>query len=335
MATVRMNTRAAPATSRRSAAAKRGSPLARGALVTHAVLLALLLAAAAPEAVPVDSNGVPIPAAIKAMLDAALASGNEGEVSTIVKYARLADPASADAVLAIAQKWRTDRAAVRTRELQQADMFDLWTGRVEVGGFITTGNSDTAGLSGLVDLTREGLRWRHRFRATADYQESLGVTSRERYLAAYEPNAKIGDRTYIYGAAQYEKDRFAGYFDRFATSAGLGYGAIKRAGLSLDVELGPAFRYTAYTDDNKEGSLAARGSMNLRWQVLSGLTFTQNAAAYIERYNSTLGSTSSLNARLIGPLSAQLSYNLQYENEPPVGSEKTNTIGRASLVYSF
>jgi len=312
-------------------------------------VFAFLLAAAAltpadpPVPVPVPAadeppaaeNGVPIPAAIRSMLDAALSSGNDGEVSTIVKYARLADPASADAVLAIAQKWRAERDALRTRELRQADMFDLWTGRLEVGGFITGGNSDTTGLSGLADLTREGLRWRHKFRATADYQESLGITTRERYLASYEPNFKIDDRAYIYGAAQYEKDRFAGYFDRVATSAGLGYGAIKRAGVSLDVALGPAFRYTSYTDGNDEGSLAARGSMNLKWQILSGLTLGQDAAAYFERYNSTVGSTSSLNARLLGPLSAQLSYNLQYESEPPAGSRKTNTIGRASLVYSF
>ena len=298
------------------------------------MLLALLLAAAAP-AEPLQDNGVPIPAPIKAMLDAALATGNEGEVSTIVKYARLADPASADSVLAIAQKWRADRAAVRTRELRQADMFQLWTGKVEVGGFITTGNSDTTGLSGLVDLTREGLRWRHRFRGTADYQESLGITTRERYVVAYEPNFKVSDRAYVYGAAQYEKDKFAGYFDRLVASSGLGYGAIKRPGLSLDVTLGPAYRYTAYTDSNEETSVAARGSMNLRWQILSGLTFTQDAAAYIEKENSTVGSTSSLNARLLGPLSAQLSYNVQYESEPPAGSQRTNTIGRASLVYSF
>jgi len=297
------------------------------------VLLALFLAAAMPA--PLDSDGVPIPAAIKAMLDAALASGNEGEVSTIVKYARLADPASADAVLGIAQKWRADRAAVADRRLRQADMFQLWTGKIEVGGYITTGNSDTTGLSGLVDLTREGVRWRHRFRGSADYQESLGTTTRERYVAAYEPNLKLDDRAYIYGAAQYEKDKFAGYFDRLVSSAGLGYGAIKRPAVSLDVTLGPAFRYTAYTDSNEETSLAARGSMNLRWQILSGLTLTQDAAVYVERYNSTLGSTSSLNARLLGPLSAQLSYNLQYESEPPLGSQKTNTIGRASLVYSF
>ncbi|RZM24711.1 MAG: DUF481 domain-containing protein, partial [Sphingomonas sp.] len=41
-----------------------------------------------------------IPENIRAMLDAALDAGNESDVSTIVKYARAADPLSGDAVLA-------------------------------------------------------------------------------------------------------------------------------------------------------------------------------------------------------------------------------------------
>ena len=74
--------------------------------------LAPLLIANAPVADggQPDDTKVPIPAAIRSMLDAAIESGNDGDVSVVVKYARLADPASADAVLAIAQKWRSDRA---------------------------------------------------------------------------------------------------------------------------------------------------------------------------------------------------------------------------------
>ncbi|RZM03817.1 MAG: DUF481 domain-containing protein, partial [Sphingomonas sp.] len=37
----------------------------------------------------------------------------------------------------------------------------------------------------------------------------------------------------------------------------------------------------------------------------------------------------------IGPLSAQFSYNFQYESLPPAGRKTTDTISRASLVYAF
>jgi putative salt-induced outer membrane protein len=298
-------------------------------------LLSVFLLANAPVDDAPDDTKVPIPAAIRSMLDAALDSGNDGDVSVVVKYARLADPASADAVLAIAQKWRNDRAQARQTTIRQASMFDLWSGRAELGGYITTGNTDSKGGSAILDLTREGLQWRHKFRAQADYQENAGVATREHYLASYEPNFKIQDRLYVYGAAQYEADRFLGYFNRYSASAGVGYSAIKSPAIRLDIELGPAFRQTAFTDDTEQSNVAARGTLAFNWKLLPGLSVTQNAAAYVQSSNSTLSGTTSVNAKLIGPLSAALSYNVQFESTPPAGSVSTDTTSRASLVYSF
>ncbi|MGC5797807.1 DUF481 domain-containing protein [Sphingomonas sp. NFX23] len=276
-----------------------------------------------------------IPETIRAMLDAALEAGNEADVNTIAKYARAADPLSGDAVLAIAEKWKADRAAQRTQVIRQASFLDLWSGKAEVGGYLTTGNSDTAGGTAVLDLNREGLRWRQKFHAQADYQSNQNITTREHYLASYEPNYKIDDRAYIYGVAQYEGDRFLGYFNRYSTSVGAGYSVIKTAGTKLDLELGPAYRYTEFTDDTEQSSIAARGTANFSVRILSGLSVSQVASAYVQRYNSTLSGTTSLNAKLIGPLSAALSYSVQYESEPPVGSVSTDTTSRASLVYSF
>lgn len=300
-----------------------------------AALLALPLLARPVAADVPDETKVPIPAAIRSMLDAAIDSGNDGDVSVVVKYARLADPASADAVLAIAQKWRADRAQARQTTIRQASMFDLWSGRAELGGYITTGNTDSKGGSAILDLTREGLQWRHKFRAQADFQENANITTREHYLASYEPNYKIDDRLYVYGAAQYEADRFLGYFNRYSASAGVGYSAIKSPAIRLDLELGPAFRQTAFTDQTEQSNIAARGTLAFNWKLLSGLSVSQNASAYVQSSNSTLSGTTALNAKLIGPLSAALSYNVQYESMPPAGSVSTDTTSRASLVYSF
>ena len=294
------------------------------------LILAPLLLANAP-----DPQSVMIPEAIRAMLDAALEAGNEADVATIAKYARAADPLSGDAVLAVAEKWKADRAEQRTQVIRQASFLDLWSGKAEVGGYLTTGNSNTAGGTAVIDLAREGLRWRQKFHAQADYQENLNITTREHYLASYEPNYKIDERAYIYGVAQYEGDRFLGYFNRYSTSVGAGYSVIKTAGTKLDLELGPAYRYTEFTDNTEQSSIAARGTANFSIRILSGLSVSQVASAYVQRYNSTLSGTTALTAKLIGPLSAALSYNVQYESEPPLGSVSTDTTSRASLVYSF
>lgn len=298
-----------------------------------ALLLATAMAAPTP---PADADPATIPSPIRAMLDAAMSAGDETAVATIVKYARNADPASADAALRLANDWRTARANARNERLQQAGLLELWKGRIEAGGFVSTGNSPVTGLSAAVDLTREALAWRHKVHGQADYQRSAGITSREHYLASYEPNWKYDERGYLYGSAQYESDRFFGYRNRYSASVGTGYSAIRTPAMKLDVELGPAWRATDFTDGTVERSIAARGNLDFDLKLASGVTLTQDASAYIQPHsNSTVTGTTALAAKLIGPLSARLSYTVQYESMPPIGRLSTDTTSRASVVYSF
>lgn len=302
--------------------------------MSRVMRLPLLLVAAAPMLLA-NADPASIPPQIKTMLDAALASGNEGDVATIMKYAGTASPDSKEAIAKLVDDWKKKRNDEKTAKLQEAGFFDLWSGRAELGGFISTGNSESQGVSASLALTRNGLDWRQKFKAQVDYQRSLGVTSREHYLAAWEPNWKIDDRSYIYGSGQFESDRFLGYTTRYSVSAGAGYSALKGNRLKLDLELGPAYRSTSFTDGETERSIAARGSVDFAWKLSPGLQLTQNASAYVERYNSTVTGTTALNAKVLGPLSAQLSYNVQYESMPPEGRVTTDQISRAGLVYAF
>jgi putative salt-induced outer membrane protein len=302
--------------------------------MSRAMRLPLLLATAAPMLLA-NADPASIPPQIRTMLDAAIASGNEGEVATIVKYAGTAAPDSKEAIAKLASDWKKKRSDEKTAKIQDAGFFDLWSGRAELGGYISTGNSASEGVSASLALTRDGLNWRQKFKAQLDYQRSLGVTSREHYLAAWEPNWKVDDRSYIYGSAQFESDRFLGYTTRYSVSSGAGYSALKGNRLKLDLELGPAYRATSFTDGGTERSIAARGSLDLAWKLSKGIQLTQNASAYVERYNSTVTGTTALNAKVLGPLSAQLSYNVQYESMPPEGRVTTDQISRAGLVYAF
>lgn len=295
-------------------------------LLCLALLSPLLLANTDPSS---------IPAPIKAMLDAAIATGNEAEIATVVKYARIADPASGDAAAKLAEAWKGDWARENTVRIENAGFLDLWKGRVELGGTITTGNSDTFGATGIVDATREGLKWRHKFLVQADYSESLGITTRRHALAQYQPNYKIDDRRYVAGTVLFESDPFLGYQERYSAALGAGYAAIQKPAMTLSLELGPAFRHTRFTDGRVQSSLASRGSVDFDMKLGTGVALSQDAAMYLERFNSTISSTTAVTAKVLGPLAASLSYNVQYESDPPDGRTTTDTIGRASLVYTF
>jgi putative salt-induced outer membrane protein len=306
--------------------------------------LLLLLALSAADASPPPAGGgdsgklradVPLAPKLDAMLAAALASGNETEVATVSKYLRIAAPESSDLIADRITAWAKANADKKEEVLRDAGFFGLWKGRVELGGSITTGNTDTKGASVVVDLNRDGYLWRQKVHLIGEYEESLGVTDREHLLGSYEANYKLDPRAYIYGQAQAESDRFSGFYHRFSTSVGGGYSVVKTPKITLDLELGPAFRDTGFTDDREEESIAARGSLGLGWKLSPRFTFREDASGYGEHYNSTVSSTTALQAKLFGPLALQLSYNIQYESQPPVGSVNTDTTTRGSLVYTF
>lgn len=299
------------------------------------IVLPIAAAAALAGADAQMTKGAPVPPDLQDMLTAAMNSGNDTEVGVIAKYAAKAAPQSAKTINDQVIAWRNARTKAHEAQVAAANFLDLWEGKATLGGWLTTGNSPTLGLSGVVDLDREGLRWRNKIHLQADYQENRHITTREHYLASYEPNYKVDDRSYVYGSLQYESDRFLGYFERYSASVGAGYSAIKRPHLQLDLELGPAYRYTSFTDDTIEASIATRGSIDVKWKLSPTITLSQQADAYFQQYNSTLTGTTALNAKLFGPLSAQFSYNVQYESLPPAGSLSTDTTSRASLVYSF
>ncbi|MBW8843195.1 MAG: DUF481 domain-containing protein, partial [Sphingomonadales bacterium] len=81
--------------------------------------LPLLLAAAAPMLLA-NTDPATIPPQIRTMVDAALASGNESEIATIVKYAGNGAPDSKEAIAKLVDDWKRKRSEEKTAKLQDA-----------------------------------------------------------------------------------------------------------------------------------------------------------------------------------------------------------------------
>jgi len=288
------------------------------------------LAADTPPPTPV----APQPDPLTAMVESAVAKGSDAEMDAVIKYAAEAAPDRAGQFRALADRRRKARAEERLARLRHASALALWDGQIELGGFRTTGNTDTVGLSGALRMKREGLKWRHKFEASADYQQSAGLTSRERYTGSYENNYKFDEKAYLVSLVQYENDRFLGYDARYAASAGLGYRALEGR-ITLDLEAGPAMRSTRFTAGGSETAIAGRGSIDFSWKLSPTVKLEQDVSLYVDKINSSVVGTTSLNAKLFGPLSARFSYHVQFEGEPIDGREQLDTLSRASLVYDF
>jgi len=280
--------------------------------------------------------------AVRTMIDAAIQSGDFEAAKAVIRFARQTSPTGGGEIDKIETAWNAERAANDARaaaeredRLRAAGVFQNWKGQVEVGGSRATGTTDSFGLYASVDATREGIDWRHKLHAQAEFQRTDGVRTQERLNGSWQPNFKFSKRGYTYGLVQYERDPFAGYENRYTAAVGVGYGLIAGPTIKLDVEGGPGFRHTNSITGSDSDRIVGRGSVNFSWKVTPTLQLVQTGAIYIEHGDNNATVQTALDTKLIGDLKARLSYSIQYEKDPPVGTKALNTQSRATLVYSF
>lgn len=276
-----------------------------------------------------------LPPSVREMLEAAIANGNETDIATVAKIARQTNPGSADEIQRLVNSWRERTKATHDTVIREARFTELWTGRVEAGGFRSTGSTSEIGISASATATRNGIQWSHKLSAAADYRRANGVTSRERYFAGYEPKFQFDPRGFAYGLAQFERDTSIGYDERYTASVGVGYKLIVSKPIDLLVDIGPSVRHAKYLIGVRETKLGARGSMALAWRASPTLTFKQTAAGYAESDVYSLNALTSMETKVATRWSAALSYNVQYESETLLSSRNFNTLSRVTLSYDF
>ncbi|WP_269714787.1 DUF481 domain-containing protein [Caulobacter sp. NIBR2454] len=210
-----------------------------------------------------------------------------------------------------------------------------WKGEVRAGGAVTTGNNDSLGANLGLSLARETAIWRNELKASADYSRENGVVSRERYMAGYQLNRRFGERGYTLGVLGWEQDHVAGFDRRFSEALGLGYSAIDRTDIDLDLEGGPGWRQTWLVDGSQDRTFAFRAALKAAWRPRDGVVLSNDTSSYVQDDNSTLTSTTSLTFKLIGNLATQASVLVKHETSPPIPLDKTDTTTRLSVVYAF
>ena len=288
----------------------------------------------------------PPPRAVRAMIAKAAQSDDPTIFAAVVAVAKQANPNSAAEIDALAKtlsERETARGlaaappspAPRPRAAQAPAVPTIWKGTAELGGSHSTGTKNILALYGSVDVSRAGPVWTHRLTMRDDYQRSDGVTTVERFAAAYEPRVQFASSLYGFGLTQYEHDLSLGYRDRYTLGVGLGVKLIDRPNLTVAGDLGPALRFTDYYAPDSEETVAGRASLNLRWLPSDRITMAQEAALYADGRQTSARSVTSVETLLFGPLKGRLSYNLQYERDARASRSDLDAITRASLLYSF
>lgn len=287
-----------------------------------------------------------LPDAAREMVETAIATGDPDKVKTVIEIARHTYPGGGTELDGLEASFKENRQRILAAEqerkrqsLATAGPLEGWTGNGEFGALASTGNSQDVGVTAGFKANRVGLTWRHRVTARFDFQSSDGDTTRERYIASYEPSFDLSPKAFVFGLAQYEKDEIQGFSSRYSASTGIGYRPFDRDGLRLELKGGPAWRRTVLVDPMQESEddtyLAALGAVELEWRIAENLTLTESANAFMHSDNSTFAALTGLEAGIAERLKARLSYGIEHDTDPPENTKPTDTLSRISLIYDF
>ncbi len=287
-----------------------------------------------------DSGPEPDP--VRQMLAAAMASKKDGDVEAVGKLAKETSPEQVAEIDALLIDYRARRAAEKKAaaeaaraRLAAAKFWENWKGEGQIGASQSSGNTDSVGLSLGIALNRKGVDWTHRITAQADYQRTNGATTVEKFIAEYEPQARLGDRAFAFGLGRWERDRMQGFDVRWSASGGLGYKVVDNKAMTLNLKAGPAWRHTNFVRQPDDDELTGLAGLDFGWQLSPAIKLTQTASTIIGETTTSTSSLTALNAKLSGGLSARIAYSAALDTNPPAGVERVDTMTRFTLVYGF
>jgi putative salt-induced outer membrane protein len=277
----------------------------------------------------------PIPDPVGRMITAAAQSGKPGALDTVADVAKTTYPASAGEIDALVSHLKADAEDKRIAELQRLKLYQGWTGQGELGASRTSGNTDATTVAIGLHASKDGIHWRHKFDATADYQRSNNASGTDKYLAGYEGDYKFNPALFVSTLAQWEKDRFAGFYSRTTESLGVGYSVYHTPRLQWDISAGPAWRQIDQVQGPFVHDVSLRLNSQTLWHITPATDFTETVNIYAGGNNNTYESTTALTTKVIGALAARGSFDIKKETSPAPGAKKVDTTSRMTLVYGF
>ena len=211
-----------------------------------------------------------------------------------------------------------------------------WTGKGTFGGVLARGNTETETVNAVLDVQTTVDPWTHKLGASILRAVTDDITSADRWELRGETNYNLTERSYLFGTARYEDDAFTDFSYQATLAGGYGYRFIATETTKFEGQIGVGYRKAELrlTGESQDGAIV-RGALNFehkltvttlvydRFLVESGSdnTYVQNALGLEVKINDTFA---------LG-----LDYSVRHNTDVLPGTEETDQVLTANLVYGF
>lgn len=213
-----------------------------------------------------------------------------------------------------------------------------WSGIANMGGDVTSGNSQTNALFADAEVTA---RWeQHRAKISMDYywEEDGEVVIDNRSIAA-EHNYFFAPKWFYYSRAAFKQDEIASLNLRSNLGAGFGYQIFETDEKILDINFGPSWLYHDYATDENTSAPAANWSLNydqVIWESAFAVFHNHQLVVPLDQANAfIIESETGLRIPLHAGLVATGEIDFDWSNVPASGATEEDITYSLKLGYEW
>lgn len=210
-----------------------------------------------------------------------------------------------------------------------------WSGSVALGFSSTRGNTDTDDLD-LAGRFRYGSGpWNHTIGFAAEFAEDNGTRNKEEVYATYDVNRYFTENAYVFALASARYDDFdANKIDGFL-GVGPGYRIVNQPNQTWRVQAGPGIRYLEEQNGDNETEVAGIVSSRYFYNLTDTVSASMDTDVLFSDQDTVVANDLGVNFKVSKALSTRISYRTEWDSDPQVGFEDTDSTLGVSLVYGF
>ena len=211
-----------------------------------------------------------------------------------------------------------------------------WTGKGTFGGVLSRGNTDTETINLNLDVANDLERWTHKAGASMLRTVNEDITSADRWEVRGETNYKLGARSYLFGTLRYEDDAFTDYEYQATAAAGYGYRFIANDTTKLEGQIGAGVRQTELRlTGEKEDNAIARAAMIWEHKFTATTLLYDRLLVESGSDNTFVQNALGIEVKIAERFALGLDYSVRHNTDVLPGTEETDQVFTANLVYGF
>ena len=218
-----------------------------------------------------------------------------------------------------------------------------WSGDYALGYLSSSGNSDDSSASFDFKTGYDLEVWHHLLKGKTFSSSTDNESTAENYQLGWKSIYDLDAKNYVFGALDWNKDRFSSYTRQTFATAGYGRRILDTERFILNLEIGAGYSkqraIISETEfetlkENQDGGVGSLGG-NFVWNISDNAAFEQSLNIFFSSDNTRTESVSSLKAGLIGNVGLVFSYTVKNNSDVAPDIDKTDTYTSIALNYAF